>query len=183
MGKIIAEHWVNTDLERVFAFFSDPHNLPRIMPAEMDVRLEQLRLLPPPTQSVKTVVESGADSEPVAESGDKPTKIAGKGSQIVISFRLVPFLPFRGQWVAEILEYEPLSYFLDEQRSGPMRLWRHRHSFRRENRDLCVGTVVRDDVEYQLPFGTLGRIADSLVVERLMQRTFAARQRQLSTVI
>jgi ligand-binding SRPBCC domain-containing protein len=181
VGKIVAEHWVNADLKRVFAFFSDPHNLPRLMPKEMDVRLEELRLVPPPPEAPRVVVESGAISETVVESGGNQTKIAGRGSQIVISFRLLPFLPFRGRWVAEILDYEPLSHFIDEQRSGPMRSWRHRHSFRPESRSSVEGTVVRDEVDYQLPFGILGRIADSLIVERVMRRTFAARQTQLTS--
>ena len=181
MGKIVAEHWVNADLKRVFAFFSDPHNLPRLMPQQMHVRLEELRLVPPSPDKKKSVVESGASSEAVVESGVVPATIAGKGSQIVISFRLVPFLPFRGRWVAEILEYEPLSHFVDQQRSGPMRFWRHRHSFRSEVRNGREGTKVRDEVDYELPFGVLGRIADSILVERMMRRTFAARQSQLTS--
>jgi ligand-binding SRPBCC domain-containing protein len=181
VGKIVAEHWVNADLKHVFAFFSDPRNLPRLMPKEMDVRLEELTLVPPPPEALSVVVESGAISETVVESGGNQTEIAGRGSQIVISFRLLPFLPFRGRWVAEILEYKPLSHFIDEQRSGPMRSWRHRHSFRPESRNGVEGTIVRDEVEYQLPFGVLGRIADILIVERMMRRTFAARQTQLSS--
>ena len=180
MGKIIAEHWVNADLMRVFAFFSDPHNLPRLMPPQMHVRLEDLRLVPPPPAKLKVVVESGATSETVVKSGANPATIAGKGSEIVISFRLVPFLPIRGRWVAEILEYEPPSYFIDHQRSGPMRSWHHRHSFRSEVRNGSDGTIVRDEVDYELPFGILGRMADSLVVESMMRRTFATRQSQLT---
>ncbi len=179
MGKLVAEHWINADLKRVFAFFSDPHNLPRLMPEQMHVRLQELRLAPPPPDKRRWVVESGADSEAVVESGVDPATIAGKGSQIVISFRLVPFLPFRGRWVAEILEYEPLSHFVDEQRSGPMRFWRHRHSFRPETRSGVEGTIVRDEVDYQLPFGVFGRIADRLIIEKMMRRTFTARQSQL----
>jgi ligand-binding SRPBCC domain-containing protein len=127
------------------------------------------------------VVESGALPETVVQSGEKPSSIAGPGSLITISFRLVPFLPFRGRWVAEILEYQPLSHFVDCQRQGPMRSWRHRHSFRTELKNGVEGTVVRDDVEYELPFGFLGRIADSFIIERLMHRTFTARQTQLES--
>ncbi len=183
MGKIVSECLVNADLKQVFAFFSDPHNLPRLMPPEMDVRLEELQLVPPPAEAAKAVVESGANPGTVVESGWNLTRIAGKGSQIVISFRLVPFLPFRGRWVAMILEYEPLSHFVDEQRSGPMRSWRHRHSFRELNEGGTLQTVVRDEVEYLLPFGLIGRIADSLIVERMMRRTFARRQHLLLEAI
>lgn len=172
MGRIVTEQWLKADLDQVFAFFSVPENLPKLMPPEMAVRLERLELRPP-SRSASVVVESGT------ESG----QIAGPGSLIEISFRLFPLLPFRGRWVAEILEYEPLSYFLDTQRSGPMRTWRHRHSFRSETRNGANGTIVRDEVEYELPFGILGRVADFLFVERMMQRTFESRQIQLGRIV
>ena len=173
MGRIITEHWLKADLARVFAFFSDPENLPKLMPAEMAVRLEKLTLKPPGPDNIKGVVESGID----------PGCVAGAGSFIQISFRLVPFLPFRGSWIAEILDYEPLSYFLDTQRSGPMRSWRHRHSFRAETRDGVAGTVVRDEVEYELPLGILGKSVDVVFVERAMQRTFQSRQQRLERLL
>ena len=164
MGHIVAEHWVNADLKRVFAFFSDPRNLPLLMPEEMDVRVENFGWC-------RRVVKSSGRWSKVevilmwwSKVVENHRQIAGPGSQIVISFRLVPFIPLRRRWVAEILEYEPLSYFLDQQRSGPMRSWRHRHPFRSESRNGVDGTVVRDEVEYELPFGVLGRMADALVV-------------------
>lgn len=172
MGRICSECWVGTELARVFRFFSDPRNLPRLMPEQMDVRLESLELVPPPQGAIKKMV---------VKSGENP--LAGPGSRILISFRLVPFLPIRGKWLAEILEYEPLSYFLDTQSKGPLKCWRHRHSFRAETRNAVVGTIVRDEVEYQLPFGILGRLADVLFVERMMRRTFASRQQQLERLL
>jgi len=81
VGKIVAEHWVNADLKRVFAFFSDPRNLPRLMPKEMDVRLEELTLVPPPPEALRMVVESGAIPETVVESGSNQAEIVGRGSQ------------------------------------------------------------------------------------------------------
>lgn len=172
MGRICSETWVDHELASVFAFFSDPTNLPRLMPAQMDVRLESLELVPPPEGAIKKIV---------VKSGENPA--AGPGSKILISFRVVPFLTFRGRWLAEILEYEPLSYFLDTQRKGPMKSWRHRHSFCAETRGGVAGTIVRDEVEYQLPFGILGRLADSLFVERMMRRTFASRHQQLHRLL
>jgi ligand-binding SRPBCC domain-containing protein len=182
MGHIVADHWLKADLPTVFAFFSDPANLPRLMPRQMDVRLESLHLQPPSDAAIHAVVQSGALPGNLAESGEIPSKLAGPGSLIDTSFRLVPFLPMRARWVAEILEYEPLSYFLDQQKSGPMRSWIHRHSFREETRQGITGTVIRDEVAYELPFGPLGIIADALLVERMMQRTFATRQQQLEQI-
>ncbi len=65
----------------------------------------------------------------------------------LIDYRLrVRGLPMR--WQSEIIAWEPPHRFVDEQRRGPYRLWRHEHEF--VERD--GGTVIRDKVEYAIPF-------------------------------
>lgn len=174
MGKVVTEHWVNAELSRVFAFFSDPANLPKLMPGAMAVRLEKVDWKPPSDRDLDSVVGSGRN--PGAQ-------VAGVGTLIFISFRLVPLLPFRGRWTAEIVEFEPLSYFVDVQRKGPMHSWRHRHAFRAEVRDGKPGTVVRDEVEYSLPGGVLGKLVDWLAFEKTMRMTFSSRHRRLEKLI
>jgi hypothetical protein len=48
------DDWVPFPVPRVFAFFCNPENLPRIMPAAADTRLERLQLVPPPPSPVPT---------------------------------------------------------------------------------------------------------------------------------
>ena len=55
------------------------------------------------------------------------------------------------RWRTEITAWEPPTGFADEQRRGPYRLWRHRHSFAEHN----GGTVCGDRVEYAAPGGAL----------------------------
>ena len=45
------EQWVPFPLQHVFAFFSNPENLPRIMPAASATRLIALNRVPPPGPS------------------------------------------------------------------------------------------------------------------------------------
>ena len=71
------------------------------------------------------------------------------------------------RWVAEIAEYEPGRRFVDVQAKGPYRYWRHEHAFE----PLDVYTVMTDQVEYELPFGLAGQIANTVVASRL-QRIF-----------
>jgi len=158
--------WVPFPVPRVFAFFSNPENLPRIMPPATETRLDQLHLVPPTTQ----------------DSGAFP-HAAGIGSIIVTSFRLLPFLPVRAQWIARITEFEWNYYFADVQQKGPFKQWHHRHEFLAETRDGVSGTLVRDLIEYEIGFGFLGAITDSLLVGRQMRRTFAQRQTMLPKLL
>jgi len=67
------------------------------------------------------------------------------------------------EWVTEITHVVEGSRFIDEQRLGPYRLWRHEHSFRAVGRM----TEMRDVVYYALPLGRLGALANPLVRSRI----------------
>lgn len=157
------EQWVPFPLERVFQFFSNPENLPRIMPASSDTRLIVLNRISPATR-------------PAGIAGDQA---AGLGSTIVTSFRVVPFLSVRAQWTARITEFEWNDHFADVQEKGPFKKWHHRHEFFAETREGVAGTLVRDVIEYEVSFSFLGAIVDALFVRSQMQRTFAQRQQVL----
>ena len=165
--KIQFEDWVPFPPALVFQFFSNPENLPRIMPATTHTRLDRLDLVPPP---------------PLPDSV-APPHTAGAGTVITTSFRLLPFLPLRAQWIARITEFEWNHYFADIQEKGPFKLWHHRHEFLPETRNGVSGTIVRDVIEYEVGFGPLGALANSLFVARQMRRTFAQRQRTLPQLL
>ncbi len=161
------EQWVPFPLERVFAFFSNPENLARIMPAASATRLIVLNRVPP----------SGI---PPAGASDKA---AGVGSTLVTSFRVIPFLPIRAQWIARITEFEWNHYFADVQDKGPFKNWHHRHELASEIRNGIGGTLVRDVIEYEVGFGFLGNIANALFVRRQMESTFEERQETLPKLL
>ena len=161
------EQWVPFPIERVFAFFSNPENLPRIMPAASGTRLTALNRKPPP----------------VLSSGGASDKAAGVGSTIGTSFRVFPLLPLRAQWVARITEFEWNHYFADVQDHGPFKSWHHRHEFRAETHQGISGTVARDVIDYEVGFGLLGALVNALFVRRQMENTFAQRQRILPELL
>lgn len=85
----------------------------------------------------------------------------------LIRYRLsVHGMPVR--WVTEITEWNPPHRFVDIQLSGPYTLWRHTHTFVAEN----GGTTLKDEVQYSLPLGPLGRIAHWAVVKRDVNAIF-----------
>jgi ligand-binding SRPBCC domain-containing protein len=166
-SRLEFEQWVPFPLANVFEFFSNPENLPRIMPAASATRIIGLNRIPPPNDP------KGASAE----------KAAGVGSRIVTSFRVIPFLPIRGQWIARITEFDWNYYFADVQEKGPFRRWHHRHEFVAEKRAGIAGTLVRDQIDYEVGFSFLGSVANALFVRRQMEHTFTERQQRLPLLL
>jgi ligand-binding SRPBCC domain-containing protein len=165
------EQWVPFPLERVFGFFSNPENLPRIMPAASATRIVRLNRTPPP-------------APPSGESGGDA---AGVGTVIVTSFRVFPFLPnflpLRAQWIARITEFKWNHHFADVQDKGPFKSWHHRHELREEKRAGVSGTLVHDVIDYDVGFGFVGAIGNALFIRRQMKSTFAERQQTLPQLL
>ncbi len=161
------EHWVLFPLVRVFAFFSNPENLPRIMPARNGTRLISLNLVAPE----------------LATSQEAIGKAAGVGSTILTSFLVFPPLPFRRSWLARITEFEWNHHFADVQDEGPFKSWHHRHEFMSRSKAGVTGTTIRDVIDYEIGFGVLGSVANALFVRRQMENAFAERQRRLPELL
>jgi ligand-binding SRPBCC domain-containing protein len=161
------EQWVPVAVEKIFLFFANPDNLPRIMPAYTKTKLVTLRLAPPPSTPARQVANFDRK------------RLAGVGSEIVTSFWLFPLFPMRAKWVALITEFEWNHHFADVQKKGPFKRFRHRHEFTSEARNGIVGTLVRDVIDYDAGFGFLGAIAERFFVARQLQNTFAYRQKAL----
>ncbi|MFO0584951.1 MAG: SRPBCC family protein [Anaeromyxobacter sp.] len=163
MTELDVSDWVPYPLPEVLAFFSDPRNLPRIMPAELDARIVSISRVPPPPPG-----------DPAA---------AGPGTEIALTFRVAPPLPLRARWLARIVAFEPGVAFEDEQAEGPFAAWRHRHEFRAERRVAggaeVDGTIVRDLVRFEVGYGPLGTLAARLVVGPRMRAAFRHRQAAL----
>ena len=81
-------------------------------------------------------------------------------------------------WVTRIVVFEPERRFVDQQIAGPYRLWRHLHEFW----PLAGGTLMRDVVEYELPYGPLGVLAHGVLVGRTLDRIFDYRRAQVAAI-
>jgi ligand-binding SRPBCC domain-containing protein len=165
------EQWVPVPLEKVFLFFANPGNLPRIMPPSTGTEVLRVKLVPPP----------GVATEQ-ATITDRPP-LAGTGSELVTSFRVLPFLPFRAQWIALITQFEWNHHFADVQKQGPFKRFQHRHEFEAETRDGMEGTRVRDVIAYEIGFGILGALAQRLFVAPQFRKIFAYRQKALEGLL
>ena len=160
------KQWVPFPLEAVFAFFSNPENLPRIMPYRSGTRLISLNLVAPQPAASQAI-----------------GKAAGVGSTILSSFLVFPPLPFRRHWLARITEFELNHHFADVQDEGPFKSWHHRHEFMSQSKAGVTGTTIRDVIDYEIGFGVLGSIANALFVRRQMGNTFVERQKRLPELL
>ncbi len=167
MHSFISEQWLPYPVETVFSFFSNPENLPSLMPEWQKTRVEHALLVAPPPP-------------PEAIPGSPRSVAAGARSQIKLSFRPFPFSPLRLSWLAEIQDFTWNASFSDYQMKGPFTYWKHRHSVQAEtgtgaDGQEIQGTRLVDEVSYKAPLGPLGVIADALFLRAQLRATFAFR--------
>lgn len=85
-------------------------------------------------------------------------------------------IPMR--WRTEITAWQPPHAFEDLQLKGPYKLWHHTHRFQA----VDGGTLIRDRVEYSLPFGIVGRMVHAFSVRRNVESIFAFRERKVEEI-
>src|ERR1035438_3262557 len=115
-------------------------------------------------------------------SADHPG-LAGVGSEIVTSFRIFPWLPWRAEWVAQVVGFEWNHHFADVQKKGPFKSFHHRHEFAAVRRNGVNGTIVRDVIRYEVGFGICGKWAQNLLLIRKLKQTFEYRQMTLEKLL
>jgi ligand-binding SRPBCC domain-containing protein len=165
------EQWLPYPPELVFAFFANPENLPRLMPRWQQARIEEAVFAPPP---------------PRPEGAPRyPGMAAGGGTRLTISVKPFPYAPFRVPWEARIEDFRWNEGFCDVQERGPFLYWRHCHRVAAANSVATgdAGTLLRDEVSYELPLGGLSGMANRLVVERMLGYTFRYRQTRTALLL
>lgn len=99
-------------------------------------------------------------------SGEYPIK-DGSRSRIGVGVG-----PFEVEWLAVHRDVEPGKGFRDSQAKGPFRAWEHRHSFLAGTKP--GSSILEDAIEYELPFGPLGRLMGASI-RRDLEATFRFR--------
>lgn len=166
--RFTTSQWVPYDTESVFSFFANPNNLPALMPPSLKMRIEYLRIVPPPGQRPL-----------LSPRKTFPTVTAGNNSTIVMSFRPFPLSPVRLQWHTVIESFAWNDQFCDVQENGPFAYWKHVHYVREEIRERINGTLITDDVVYQIKLGRVGDLAHGLFIGDQIKNLFSYRQPQV----
>ena len=125
--------------------------------------------------SVEAHIESAAFSgERVVEPGRLSGQLAA-GDLLTFEGR---HFGLRQRFTTRFTEVVPPQYFVDEMVRGIFRRLRHVHEF--ESRD--GGTWMRDTLDWDLPLGSLGRIADAFFLRRHMRWFVATKQSHLKAI-
>ena len=97
-------------------------------------------------------------------------------NNLIIDYRIKLFkIPFN--WKTKINLYNPPLIFIDEQLKGPYKKWVHTHTFKEYN----GGTIINDEVEYIVPFGALGFLANSIWIKFELNRVFEYRHKIINS--
>jgi ligand-binding SRPBCC domain-containing protein len=96
----------------------------------------------------------------------------------IIEYHVSPLPGVRLHWVTEITHVEEGKFFVDEQRFGPYAFWHHKHFLE----PISGGVLMTDLVHYKLPFGPLGKLANTLFVKRQLDGIFNYRYQRLEEI-
>ena len=97
---------------------------------------------------------------------------------LIIAYKVSPLLSIPMEWVTEITHVRDKSFFVDEQRVGPYKLWHHEHHFK----EIDEGVEMIDIVSYEPPFGILGKIVHPFIIKPKLEEIFAFRFKKVDSI-
>lgn len=97
---------------------------------------------------------------------------------LIIAYKVSPLLNIPMEWVTEITHVIDKSFFVDEQRVGPYKLWHHEHHFK----EVEGGVEMIDIVSYQPPFGILGKLVHPFIIRPKLEQIFAYRIQKVNSI-
>ena len=132
--------------------------------AVFDFHLEQenLALISPSWMKTKLVRESGV----------------GLGKMVEVE--VLQYNIFPSKWVVRIEEYDRPVRLTDLMLSGPMKYFRHERTFTQPCASL---TELKDRVEYEVPFGFIGKLADKISIKKMMKDMFEHRHAKTKEIL
>jgi ligand-binding SRPBCC domain-containing protein len=144
---------VNCPINRVWEFYTDIKHLDIITPKEMKLKV------------------TNATSQKLTQ-----------GSEIWLEGRIM-MIRKRSKWHSMITSYSvsPKQYlYVDEMLAGPFKIWRHWHKFYDvDNNNNQKQTQVIDEIDFELPYGIIGKLFDGYAYRRL-EKLFC--NRKLATI-
>lgn len=94
---------------------------------------------------------------------------------MIIMYKVSPAFGLKMKWVTEITHVVAKQYFVDEQRSGPYKIWHHQHMIQ----PVKDGVIMTDLVTYKPPLGFIGAMANSFLIRKKLEEIFDFRRKKL----
>jgi ligand-binding SRPBCC domain-containing protein len=97
---------------------------------------------------------------------------------MIITYKVRPLLKVPLNWMTEITQVSAPYFFVDNQKSGPFKIWHHQHLFK----EIANGVEMTDTVNYSVGFGVLGRIIEKAFVQKRVEEIFDFRYKKLEEI-
>lgn len=133
-----------------------------------------------PTIVIETIIDAMAERcfdlvrDPRIQAEPRPVITGDFGVGQRVTFTSRKFGVSRDLTV-EVTEFDRPLRMVDEMVEGPFAEFRHIHEFIPQGN----GTLMRDTVEWKLPLGILGKIADGLMLKRTLTKIVRDRNAKL----
>jgi ligand-binding SRPBCC domain-containing protein len=95
---------------------------------------------------------------------------------MLITYKVSPLFGIQMDWCTEITHVIDKKYFVDEQRFGPYSMWHHQHHFKA----IEGGIEMIDIVNYAVPMGILGRLMNSVMISKEIDKIFTYREKKVA---
>ena len=123
---------------------------------------KNLRLISPPSTKAELLKETGE----------------ALGKQIELKF--TQFGAFSSTWVVRIEEYDPPFKLTDLALQSPFPYFKHTRYF---SQPCASVTELRDVIEYAVPFGAIGELANKISIEKMIKEMFEYRQQRTKEIL
>lgn len=97
---------------------------------------------------------------------------------LIILYVIRPFAHIPMRWCTEITHIQEHRFFVDNQKSGPYKMWHHEHHFEEQD----GGVLMTDILHYDIGRSFLGWIAGALFVHKKVQNIFTYRKKRLEQI-
>lgn len=146
---IRTKQFIKSDLATVWNFISSPANLGLITPSFMRFEI-------------------------IGDNIENQKMYPGQ----IIEYYVRPVAGIKLHWVTEITQVVEKEYFVDQQLTGPYKLWHHKHFLK----EVEGGVEMSDIVHYKAPFGFLGEIMNKLIIEKQLKTIFDYRFKKIEEI-
>jgi len=104
----------------------------------------------------------------------------GEGLRKIIEMKVMQYNVFPSHWIVRIEEYDRPVRLADLVLSGPMKYFKHTRTFSQPCASL---TELKDHLEYEVPFGIIGKLADKISIHKMMEQMFEYRHKMTKEIL